>query len=121
MRQLGAVVSHNMKCTKGPNMVQKVPRPVGINRRSFLGASTAAGVAAALAGEAFAGQSRVPPPQPGRPKKLLFWDLARFDDWNNVELVQGRGVYRPEATFADPDGRQGRVIFPSVWKEPSGR
>jgi hypothetical protein len=102
-------------------MLQKHSPPVAINRRSFLGASAAAGVAAALAGEAFAGQSPAPPPKPRQPKKLLFWDLARFDYWDNVELVQGRGAYRPEATFEDPDGRKGRVIFPSVWREPSGR
>jgi hypothetical protein len=36
-------------------------------------------------------------------------------------LVQGRGVYRSEATYEDPDRQRGRVIFPSVWKDPTGR
>ncbi len=93
----------------------------GINRRKFLNVAAAAGVGPALAGVPAAARAASPPAQPVRPKTLLFWDLARFDDWNNVELVQGRAVYRPEATFEDPDGRKGRVIFPSVWQEPSGR
>ena len=59
-------------------MIPREPKSVGINRRSFLGASAAAGVVASMAGEAFAGASPAPPPQPGQPKKLLFWDLARF-------------------------------------------
>ena len=92
-----------------------------ITRRSFLGASAAAGMVAHAAGEPAAARVAAASPKDRGPKKMLFWDLARFDDWDNVELVQGQPAFQPEATFEDRDGRKGRVIFPSVWKEPSGR
>jgi hypothetical protein len=87
-----------------------------MNRRSFLQASAVGGISCCLA-------ARLPdcnPPHSPREesrKKLLFWDLARFDYWDNVELVQGKGLYRPEATYTDPDLRKGRVVFPSVWQD----
>lgn len=58
-----------------------------------------------------------------RPRKLLFWDLDRFDYWDNVELVQGQCVYRPEASYTNPDTQHHRwVVFPSVWQDAaSGR
>lgn len=112
---------NNLQPKKARAMFQKGPKSIGISRRSFLYASAAAGASVSAAKGVFAGQSPARPLEPSQPKKVLFWDLARFDYWDNVELVQGRGVYRPEATFEDPDGGRSKVIFPSVWKEPSGR
>ncbi len=36
------------------------------------------------------------------PKTMLFWDYFRLSRAHNVELVQGKPVWRPEATFTDP-------------------
>ncbi|MHB8900566.1 MAG: hypothetical protein ACYC6Y_17575 [Thermoguttaceae bacterium] len=101
-------------------MRPREPRSTAIDRRMFLQGTAIAGLTA-FASPSVQAASAEAPPADGQPKKLLFWDLARFDDWHNVELVQGRAVYRPEATFEDRDSPRDRVIFPSVWKEPSGR
>ncbi len=100
-----------------PKMTHTAKPEQGIDRRAFLGASAAVGLIGSSG-----------PPAPARrpgvsaigtvPRKLLFWDLAHFDYWDNIELRQGQGTYRAEATFEDPDRDQ--VIFPSVWREPSG-
>lgn len=89
-------------------------------RRSFLQAIAAAGVS--LSGAALpSGKLPAIPLKEARRKKLLFWDLAKFDYWDNVELVQGTGTFHPEAVYTHP-GQGSRVIYPSVWKdEPSGR
>ncbi len=56
-----------------------------------------------------------------RPEKTLpFWDLARLDAWNNLELVQTRPQFRPEATYTDPVFPEASMIFPSVWRDPAG-
>ena len=33
---------------------------------------------------------------------MLFFDWFHFDEAREVELVQGKPVWRPEATYADP-------------------
>jgi len=36
------------------------------------------------------------------PRTMLFWDYWRFSRLNNVEVVQGKPRWRPEASFTDP-------------------
>jgi len=58
--------------------------------------------------------------EPSSEKNLPLWDLARFDAWDNLELVQTQPQYRREATYTDPTFPDARMIFPSVWRDESG-
>lgn len=55
-----------------------------------------------------------------REKTLPFWDLAQFDDWENLELVQTPPRQVAEATYTDPAFPDASMVFPFVWREPSG-
>ncbi len=60
---------------------------------------------------------------PKHRKRLVFWDLAKLDYWDNVELKQGEPTWQPEGSYLDPfeEGTRGGN-FPVVWKdEESGR
>lgn len=92
-----------------------------VSRRSFLKLSAAAGLACGIGSLGSRAARSAEPDLPAERKKLLFWDLAKLDHWDNIELVQGEGTYRAEATYTHPDARKGRVVFPSVWQAPDGR
>ena len=91
-----------------------------MDRRSFLGGGAASLLLAGFPLR-FSAAARRQEEKPGTsPKKLLFWDLARLDHWDNVERVQGEPRFRPEAVYTDPGGGRAGVIFPSVWRDPAG-
>lgn len=92
-----------------------------VDRRSFLKLSAAAGLACGISPLGSRPARSAEPELPAERKKLLFWDLAKLDHWDNIELIQGEGKYRAEASYTHPDTRKGRVVFPSVWQAPDGR
>jgi hypothetical protein len=54
-----------------------------------------------------------PPPS----RRVLFFDLWKWDDWQHVELVPGEPRWIPEGTWTDPaDPRRG-VHSPTVWRD----
>lgn len=53
-------------------------------------------------------------------KSLPLWDLARFDAWDNLDLVQTQPQYRREATYTDPTFPEAGMVFPSVWRDATG-
>lgn len=56
--------------------------------------------------------SEAPPP-----RKILFLDLWKLDDWDQIELKLGEPKWVPEGTWIDPaDPRRG-VHSPTVWKD----
>lgn len=55
-------------------------------------------------------------------KTLPFWDLARFDAWNNIELAQTPPQAVPAGTYTDPQFPDAAMVFPSAWRDAvSGR
>ena len=48
---------------------------------------------------------------------LPFWDLARLDAWNNIELVQTVPEAVPAGTYTDPMFADASMVFPSVWRD----
>lgn len=89
------------------------------HRRSFLKAVTAVGAAFSGILPASNRELAAAPAEPLAPHKLLFWDLARFDYWDNIELVQGQPTFRPDAVYTHPAAERSRVIYPSVWQDSS--
>lgn len=60
----------------------------------------------------------VPPP----PRKILFFDLGRLDDWHQIELKPGEPRWIPEGGYVDPAEPKRGVHFPTVWRdEASGK
>ena len=53
-------------------------------------------------------------------RKLLFFDLWKFDHWENVRLSQGEPEWVEECDYSDPDFPGERLYAPSVWREDSG-
>ncbi|MEM7015259.1 MAG: hypothetical protein AAF585_27700, partial [Verrucomicrobiota bacterium] len=90
-----------------------------MNRRQFFGTSTtvcttslASAAAETAADDAKAGSDRQ------NPKKILFFDLAKLDYWDNIELVQGTPAWQSDASYGDPfeEGKRGGN-FPVVWRD----
>ena len=50
-------------------------------------------------------------------KTLPFWDFARFDAWNNIELLQSKPEAVSAATYTDPQFPDASMVFPSVWRD----
>lgn len=50
-------------------------------------------------------------------KTLPFWDLARWDAWNNTELVQTTAEAVEAGTYTDPNFPDASMVFPSVWRD----
>ncbi|MBX7207429.1 MAG: hypothetical protein K1X78_03870 [Verrucomicrobiaceae bacterium] len=50
-------------------------------------------------------------------KTLPFWDLARLDAWNNIELVQTTPEQVNAGTYTDPQFPEASMVFPSVWRD----
>jgi len=78
-----------------------------MNRRAFFLSSSLAGAATTAfpADAPSASLAHEPEGQGGGrrgPRTMLFFDWFHFDEAREVELVQGKPVWRPEATYADP-------------------
>ncbi len=78
-----------------------------MNRRAFFLSSSVAGAATTAfpADAPSASLAREPEGQGGGkrgPRTMLFFDWFHFDEAREVELVQGKPIWRPEATYADP-------------------
>jgi hypothetical protein len=48
-------------------------------------------------------------------KRWLFWDLWKLDSWENLELLQGKPQFRPEASYSDPSEPKRGGNFPVVF------
>lgn len=55
-------------------------------------------------------------------RKILFFDLSKFDYWDNVELRQGEPKWIPDGTYVDQTHPRLGMHFPTVWQdEESGK
>ncbi|MCB1088800.1 MAG: hypothetical protein KDM63_17320 [Verrucomicrobiae bacterium] len=60
--------------------------------------------------------------EPPPPRKVLFFDLWKLDDWHQVELKLGEPHWEPRGTWIDPTDPVRGVHFPTVWRdEASGK